>query len=46
LDRQGRGKRSIAIDLKKREGLNIVRRLCSSADVLIEPFRAGHFIYL
>ncbi|XP_048734819.2 alpha-methylacyl-CoA racemase-like isoform X2 [Ostrea edulis] len=41
MDRQGRGKRSIAIDLKKKEGLSIVRQLCSTADVLIEPFRAG-----
>lgn len=41
LDRQGRGKRSIAIDMKKKEGLRIVKQLCADADVLIEPFRAG-----
>ena len=40
-DRQGRGKRSIAIDMKKTEGISIVKKLCSDADVLIEPFRAG-----
>lgn len=40
-DQQGRGKRSIAIDMKKTEGINIVKKLCSDADVLIEPFRAG-----
>ena len=36
-----RGKRSIALDLKKSEGVAIVRAMCKSADVLIEPFRAG-----
>lgn len=41
---QGRGKRSIAINMKKKEGLRIVKQLCADADVLIEPFRAGMFI--
>ena len=36
-----RGKRSIAIDVKGAEGQQIVKDLCSSADVLIEPFRPG-----
>lgn len=40
-DRLGRGKRSVALDLKKPEGINVARKLCSSADVLIEPFRRG-----
>ncbi|XP_063843808.1 alpha-methylacyl-CoA racemase-like isoform X5 [Scylla paramamosain] len=40
-DRLGRGKRSLALDLKKPEGVNVARRLCSNADVLIEPFRRG-----
>lgn len=40
-DCMGRGKQSIAIDLKQKEGLNIVHKMCSKADVLIEPFRPG-----
>ena len=36
-----RGKRSIAIDLKAREGPGVLRRLCARADVLIEGFRPG-----
>jgi crotonobetainyl-CoA:carnitine CoA-transferase CaiB-like acyl-CoA transferase len=36
-----RNKRSIAIDLKTREGLRIVRRLVRSADVVIQNFRPG-----
>lgn len=40
-DRLGRGKRSLALDLKKPEGVSVARKLCGSADVLIEPFRRG-----
>jgi len=40
-DVTARGKRSIALNLKKPEGVNVLRKLCSSADVLIEPFRPG-----
>lgn len=36
-----RGKKSIALDLKQTEGVDILKRLCKSADVLIEPFRPG-----
>ena len=36
-----RGKRSVALDLKKPEGAAVVRAMCRRADVLIEPFRAG-----
>jgi crotonobetainyl-CoA:carnitine CoA-transferase CaiB-like acyl-CoA transferase len=36
-----RGKRSIALDLKSAEGTSQLRRLCGSADVLIESFRPG-----
>ena len=41
-DRLGRGKRSVALDLKKPEGVSVARRLCCNADVLIEPFRRGN----
>lgn len=36
-----RNKRSIAVDLKTPEGQDIVRRLCASADVVIENFKRG-----
>jgi len=35
------GKRSIAVDLKSKEGREIVLRLADQSDVLIEPFRPG-----
>jgi crotonobetainyl-CoA:carnitine CoA-transferase CaiB-like acyl-CoA transferase len=34
-----RGKRSIAVDLKRTEGIEIVRRLIGGADVLVQNFR-------
>ena len=36
-----RGKRSLVVDLKRAEGLDIVRRLIADADVLIQNFRPG-----
>lgn len=36
-----RGKRGVALDLRNPEGAEIVRRLASEADVLIENFRVG-----
>ncbi|RWS28443.1 Alpha-methylacyl-CoA racemase-like protein [Leptotrombidium deliense] len=36
-----RGKQSIAIELKHKEGQNILKKLSSTADVLLEPFRPG-----
>lgn len=36
-----RGKRSIAVDLKSREGADLVRRLALTADVFVESFRPG-----
>ena len=37
----GRGKRSVAIDLKNPKGQEVMKTLCSTHDVLIEPFRPG-----
>jgi len=37
----GRGRRSIAIDLKHREGVDVVLRFAAAADVLLEGFRPG-----
>ncbi len=36
-----RNKRGIAVDMKKPEGVEIIRRLARDADVLIENFRTG-----
>jgi len=41
VDRLARGKRSISIDLKHSSGIDVLRRLSSTVDVLIEPFRPG-----
>ena len=37
----GRSRRSVSVDLQKREGQKIVRRLAAKADGLIDPFRPG-----
>jgi alpha-methylacyl-CoA racemase len=37
----GRGRRSIAADLKRAEGVEVVRRLTDRADVFVEGFRPG-----
>jgi crotonobetainyl-CoA:carnitine CoA-transferase CaiB-like acyl-CoA transferase len=36
-----RGKRSITLNLKAREGVELLRRLADAADVLVESFRPG-----
>lgn len=36
-----RGKRSIAVDLQKPDGADLVRRLAAKADVVIENFKVG-----
>jgi len=36
-----RGKRSIAIDMSKPEGQELIRRLAAQADVLVENFKVG-----
>lgn len=36
-----RGKRSLALDLKRPRGAAVLRRLCTRADVVLDPFRAG-----
>ena len=41
LDVLGRGRRSIAVDLKTERGVEVVLRLAESADVLLEGFRPG-----
>lgn len=41
VSRLGRGKRSLAVDLKQPRGARVVRRLCARADVVLEPFRHG-----
>jgi alpha-methylacyl-CoA racemase len=41
LDLLQRGKRSIVVDLKKSEGVEVVRSLADRADVLLEGYRPG-----
>lgn len=36
-----RGKRSISVNIKKAEGIEIVKKLTADADIIIEPFRPG-----
>ncbi|MEJ0069023.1 MAG: CoA transferase [Pseudomonadota bacterium] len=36
-----RGKKSVTVDLKAAEGIDIVRRLAATSDVLVENFRPG-----
>ena len=36
-----RGKRSLALDMRRPEGLGVVRRMIANADVLIENYRPG-----
>jgi len=36
-----RHKRSICLDLKSEDGIGVARKLCESADILIENFRPG-----
>lgn len=35
------GKRSIEVDLKSKEGVELVMRMCETADVIMEPYRPG-----
>lgn len=38
---EGRGRKSVTLDLRKPEGQDLFRRLASSADIVVENFRPG-----
>ena len=40
-DMLSRGKRSIAIDLKKHSGRELAKKMIAASDVVIDPFRPG-----
>jgi hypothetical protein len=40
-DTLAHGKKSIAIDLKQKGGIELIKTLTLKSDVLIEPFRKG-----
>lgn len=41
VDTQGRGKRSVAINLKTPAGVGLLKKLCLQSDVVLEPYRKG-----
>ncbi|XP_058473376.1 alpha-methylacyl-CoA racemase [Solea solea] len=41
LDKQGRGKLSVSINLKTAKGVALLKKLCVQSDVVIEPYRKG-----
>lgn len=41
IDVLSHGKRSIALNLKTSQGLDIFKRLSNQSDVIIDPYRAG-----
>jgi alpha-methylacyl-CoA racemase len=43
-DTLSHGKESIAINLKDKKGIEIIKKLAYNADVLIEPFRKGFYL--
>ena len=45
LDTQGRGKRSVALNLKTPDGVAILKKLCVQSDVVLEPYRKGGLQY-
>ena len=41
MDHLARGKRSVAVDVKRPEGREVIRNLSKNSDVILEPFRTG-----
>ncbi|XP_026756943.1 alpha-methylacyl-CoA racemase [Galleria mellonella] len=41
FDVMSNGKRMISVNLKTKEGVNILRKLCASSDVFLDTFRPG-----
>ncbi len=45
-DMTARGKRSMVVDLKKKESTAVITKMAKNVDVLIEPFRTGTDVIL
>ena len=41
VDTTSHGKKSVAVNLKHPQGVEVFRKMCKVSDVLIEPFRKG-----
>ena len=41
FNQYNQGKKSVALDLKRPEGLEVAKRLCAASDVVVENFAAG-----
>src|SRR5213593_4896126 len=41
FNQYNQGKRSLTLDLKRHEALDVARRLCAASDVVVENFAAG-----
>lgn len=43
-DTLARGKRSIAINLKNKDGVEVLKKMAARSDVLLDPYRKGKTI--
>ena len=41
MDQQSRGKKSIAVNMKSSDGQQLIQKISSNSDVILDPFRPG-----
>jgi benzylsuccinate CoA-transferase BbsF subunit len=41
FNQYNQGKKSLALDMKRPEALDVAKRLCAASDVVVENFAAG-----